>query len=951
MAVFNKKGGGSGSVPLRWLPVGANFNILRLMFQAPGAPAGPFKNPAYKSYIAKISNEPLDFLLPDRSIVAARCVWIISGGRPSQHGFHILQIAGGRENLQRLTGQEGVSSRHFTAELISEAAAADSAERPPTAKIGIRPKPKPVTKPVDDFSDLSGSLDTTPSKADFLDDIPLDTPSKGPKPKVAATDLGGDEFGSGSDTAAEEKSATTDLSAMDSSDLDFQNYNKAPATPGAAMGPRPAASDGDFLSDPNDDLMMSAPGGRTWSLDEEASAAAAGSSAAPAPSEDEVATEVADDLLESPSEPVEPEAPMEPDIPEEEPATSAEAVRTVEENPFEAEFAGGEPAAAVSAPPVEAEAIPEEDPFAELDAAPAAQPEPESKPATPKVADLSEENPFDEFGEGAAPAAMEASVSTGEDVFEEVVPAAPAVSAPPVVSAPPEAAAPAPSEEAWDFSTPASVPEPVTARPSPEIHAEPEPAIEEQAAAGAAFEPVPEPTHETAPEPSYEPSVAVREPETDEFASVTGPAEPSAVFGEAAAESPADDLAAEAEEMAARVAGETDTADFTPEAVASIPEEQPVAVADEEPAAMAEEEPMFADETEAALGEAESLTDPEALLAKTKPAAADVEDGGLAYAHDDVAYFADLKAETAASGDILSAEARKLGAKPVESAPAPAADEEPVAMGEEEPVAMAAEEPVAMKESSPVAAGAENRIEELRAKGAPEAFDDEAVAIGDEVSDAEDIFGDRKKVAKLEGFPEEAGNGRDMDSVTTADLRYTNLNTDADTEKAIAEADSIMSAEDFFKEEAGEASEPAESSGPPATEQVAVAEPVAEPPAPPTEVISGPPEPELVAAPGTGTVSMPPPAAVSTPPVVPERPAGNWRRFTTDVSTELKTRAKQAKIVERGTDMLRFDLKVRVLWPSDGLTEGTLCVKDRAPSVYLSPSDIRKITPEAEVEF
>lgn len=893
MAVFNKKGGSQGgSGPLRWLPVGSGFNLLRLMFQSPGSPGGPFKNPAYKSYIAKISNEPLDFLMPDRSIVSARCVWIISGGRPSQHGFHLVIIANGRENLQKLTGQEGVSSRHFSAELIADAARADAAERSnapvPTRPVTIKAKAKPLSKPVDDFSDLSGESASAVEKA-----VLPDEPARPAPKKAQATDLGSDsaedEFSASQPAAG--KLASTDLSDLDGGgeSLDFQKYESekpkaAPApedddflstpsedeletssAPSLIRSSVKVPQDTGFLSDLSDDPVMVQTGGRTWSLDDEAAAAK------PQPASE---PPVAGELLE-PTEP-ELEVPAEPEIPAEEavlpeepeaPVAAEVPVAAADENPF----GGEEPVlAAVSAPPVDAEPIPEDNPFEELDTKAAAAPEP-----TPAVA---EDNPFEDLDAAPATAASVAVEPSGDG-------GSPAPESLAAVSAPVD------DTPGWDFS-------------------------DDHPAAPAPMAPVPEPVKAAEPEAAPAP-----EPESDEFSSAA-PAAESSIFEEEKPEAPVaaavsapapapeaeepvamGDFSEEADQMAARVAGESDGGSLIEEPPAPVDVEPPAAAA---PAAVEppdgsipadggfDDEPMFADETEAALGEAEALTDPEQLFAKSRekqeplPSAPVPAEDDNAFAHDDVAYLDGLPKDAATAGDIRSAHVRQL-----DGGTAPAL----------------------------------NRFDELRSKGAPEAFDDEAVPVGDEVSNAEDIFGgESPKVTKLASseFPEEAGNGQDKDSEAAADLRYTNFNTEEATAKAIAEADSIMSAEEFFSDEAqgagAEAPEPAEA-------------PVASEPAP---------EPEPVQA------SVP---EIPAEPPAPVRPSGNWRLFTTEVSNELKGRAKQAKVLERAPDMLRFDLKVRVLWPGNDLTEGVLCVKDRAPSVYLSASDIRKIAPDAEVEF
>ncbi len=1006
MAVFNKKGGGAqgaGSGPLRWLPVGQNFNLLRLMFQAPGSPSGPFKNPAYKSYIAKISNEPLDFLLPDRSIVAARCVWIISGGRPSQHGFHLVVVSSGRENLQRLSGQEGVSSRHFSAELIAEAAKADASERTgvPRSATGvtIKPKPKPASKAVDDFSDLSGESAGT-SSASFLDDAPSAKPAAARpavKGKPAATDLGEDDFLSGAGDAGGAAVDQADGGAAASADdLDFQSYkgakgkpSKAPAAPEAddeffsGAAPKksaapagkppkaPAAEDSGFLSDGSDDLIQSTPGGRTWSLDDDAAPAAEKPAPAAAPASGDLVETPAVEL-EAPA--AELEAPAEPEMPEEpaEPAMAEAAPAAADANPFEADISSPSPVpadSAQSAPPIEAEAIPEDDPFAEFDRKPV-EPAPAAPAETPP-ASAAAANPFDEFGgDSSAAPAPAPGPSIGDDLFEDK-PAEPAVSAPPVSAPPPvsEPASPAAAAMAAEALKEELAPAPASA-PAPAPAAEEEPSGWDLSdGAHAAEPPVAAPAPETPAAPAVAATPAV---DHDEFAGDGAPAAATPAAATAAGEEPVamDEFAAD--EMAARVAGETDASDLLKAEPVKAEIPSPVSGPPAAAASSLDGEPMFADETEAALVEAEDLTGPEALIARTKktplPQAGAPDEVVNAYAHDDVAYFADLPKDAAkGSGDILSAEARRLAAQPPVSAPA-AAPAAPVApAGDDEAVAMGSE----MDEEPVIAAGSEpdDKIAALRAKGAPAAFEDEAVAVGDEVSNAEDIFGERQKVAKLDAheFPHEAGNGRDHDSEKMADLRYTNLNTEDDTNRAIAEADSIMSAEDFFKEEVAAVvkdepvpepavSEPAVSA-PPAPESSVTINAISGPPAhevpPPVSppVVSQPPEQVPVQA--SVQVSAPPSAPVPEPakPAPAARPDGAWRKFTGDVSTELKNKAKQSKIVERAPDMIRFDLKVRVLWPEDGLTEGTLCVKDRAPSVWLSAADIRKITPEAEVEF
>lgn len=833
MAVFSKKGGGQsgGGVPLRWLPVGPNFSLLRLMFQASGSPSGPFRNPAYKSYISKVTNEPLDFLMPDRSIISARCVWIISGGRPSQHGFHLVSIAGGRENLQRLTGQEGVSSRHFTSEIIAAASREDQAAKSqPSARgsVPVKPKSKPAPKPVDDFSDLSGGTEeNVAAKAQFPDELGRSKPARSPLAK-------------------------TDLSDLESGgDLDFQRYD-------SQKPESPAKQDDGFLTDPDADLMVST-SGRTWSLDD---VDESGTPAAKAPPAADANTDAApDEMLELPEEP-EAEPLAEPEMPEE-PVAAATAgpVQPVEdEDPFAAGFESGQQseAASMDAIPVAAD----EDPFAELDAAPGTS-------GSEAAETPSDENPFEDLDAGSQAAPEPESVAseavTGSDEFSG----------------------------AWDLS-------------------------EQSPAPGAQRESAHDPEAVSlAQETASNVPVAVSSPPSSEWdlSDSAAPAQSPVMQSESAAE-----LALQAEEMAAQVAGETVNADLVEPvevSTSAIAEEEPVAISDSPAAASPEEfpdetgisdadikpvsasldgvseadEPMFAEETEVALGEVESLTDPEALagrgatISDVAPGRTDpvglpdqlgIDAGdaqGEAYAHDDVAYL-DGISTLPKNGEILSVHARQAAQLRNGEAPAPS-----------------------------------GKFDELIAKGAPRAFDDEAVAIDDDVSTAEDLFGERP--AKMVDFPEEPPAMRETDSEVAADMRYTNFNTPEETEKALAEAEAIMSAEEVF----GGASEP-------------------------VQAISGSTKVEPLA-----------PSLSAPEPEPPAKPSGNWRFFTTEVSNELKATAKKAKVIERTADMLRFDLKVRVIWPGGELSDGFLCVKDRSPSLYLNATDIRKLMPEAEVEF
>ena len=128
MALFGKKqvkGGGSGQ-ETRWVRLGPDCDVLRLYMEKPDNTVA-WTSPAFKAYEAFITKGPLEFLVPPKERIEARVVHVRGGGRASMHGFHLVLQAGGRENLRRLTGVEGVNADHFTPELIQRAQAAAKA--------------------------------------------------------------------------------------------------------------------------------------------------------------------------------------------------------------------------------------------------------------------------------------------------------------------------------------------------------------------------------------------------------------------------------------------------------------------------------------------------------------------------------------------------------------------------------------------------------------------------------------------------------------------------------------------------------------------------------------------------------------------------------------------------------------------------------------------------------
>lgn len=128
MALFGKKqvkGGDSGQ-ETRWVRLGQECDILRL-FMEKDQNVVPWTSPAFRAYDAVVTKVPLEFLVPPKERIEARIVHVRGGGRASMHGFHLVLQTGGRENLRRLTGVEGVNADHFTPELIQRAEAAAKA--------------------------------------------------------------------------------------------------------------------------------------------------------------------------------------------------------------------------------------------------------------------------------------------------------------------------------------------------------------------------------------------------------------------------------------------------------------------------------------------------------------------------------------------------------------------------------------------------------------------------------------------------------------------------------------------------------------------------------------------------------------------------------------------------------------------------------------------------------
>lgn len=142
MALFGKKpeksGGGNAGQKGQWLRLGPGFEPLRVLFQKSGA-TEPWDSPAFKAYEAYVTRLPVELLFGPDDRGVARVVYVVSGGRASMHGFHAIQQVSGRENLRRLSGQEGIGARHFTPQMLEA-----------IQRLKAQPQPQPAAKPAAD---------------------------------------------------------------------------------------------------------------------------------------------------------------------------------------------------------------------------------------------------------------------------------------------------------------------------------------------------------------------------------------------------------------------------------------------------------------------------------------------------------------------------------------------------------------------------------------------------------------------------------------------------------------------------------------------------------------------------------------------------------------------------------------------------------------------------------
>ncbi|MEW6777057.1 MAG: hypothetical protein AB1405_12225, partial [Bdellovibrionota bacterium] len=363
----NPPAGGSGGQG-QWVRLGEHFDVLKFFLEDP-AHGLKWDNPAFKAYVAKISSKPLEFMLGPGEKVQAQVVQIVAGGRASMHGFHLLLKTAGRENLRRLSGAEGVASRHFPAEVLKKTklaaearakglqppgAAPKPAAAPPAARPGPPKPPPPMAGRKTAQTDLSdfGEFSKTPKGAPSATppskgaDLGGDLSELGPSPEEFQSYMNsgrspGEELPSVEHKAAAPALAKPsadlggDLSELGPSPEEFQTYMNSGRAPGEELpgtapkpAPEPPAEVAEELSDV--DMME-----LTEAADAAESAAAA---PPPSPPADEFAAPPGSEWLGGAPEIAESPPPASPDLGE------APTVQAPEEDSFAGLDAAGDAA-------------------------------------------------------------------------------------------------------------------------------------------------------------------------------------------------------------------------------------------------------------------------------------------------------------------------------------------------------------------------------------------------------------------------------------------------------------------------------------------------------------------------------------------------------------------------------------------------------------------------------
>ncbi|MCB0219206.1 MAG: hypothetical protein KDH09_05875 [Chrysiogenetes bacterium] len=882
MALFGKKqvkGGGSGQ-ETRWVRLGPDCDVLRLYMEKADNTVA-WTSPAFKAYEAFITKGPLEFLVPPKERIEARVVHVRGGGRASMHGFHLVLQAGGRENLRRLTGVEGVNADHFTPELIQRAQAAAKARasgqtqppfnpgqtQPPAPRQPVvphTPQPQPVasmqppgaaakSSDLGDFGEfsepVSGEAAPPPPPADTSEYLGGDIGELGPSEEEFQSYMAGGRA-PGDELPDEEREEVDHADVVEEAEL--VEFEEAEELGGEDLG-------GEELGEGLDDEVTAPSAGvdlaqtSEFLAPEDEDHPFAEDADAGSPFEDANESPFADDgAEEAPVEEIEEAEPIEDVAPIEEP------------EPLGAEEVAEEESEEL-APPEEPVLVPPEE---EVSLEP---PEVEES-AFEGGGDAGDDDPFAALNEGE-PEETEPEAADAEDAFAEAEAGAPdeaiAEAAEEIGLAGEEAEEPGEPEEA-----PHSLAEEAV-QMAEEVAGEPMSGTELDAAGD-------EPAAEEAQE----------EPEVAEAADGWG-------IGEGGDE--AVSMGDSAEES-----------------------EKPVAVdeeADEEPVEMAEE-PVAVDES----GAEEAVEEPVA-------AEADEPEMAARFAHDDAQYLEgldDLDSEAPAvaeEDEIGDAEEEAVGLGDEEIVDAedfmrgvaedePPSDERYEDLSTKEDVAAAIEEAERLARE----AGAESQIvtrsaaEEMPASVLPQGEG----AIG-RVSEG-DVKEVRREKEEAEAFIDIAGDDEIQQALSDAgdvvmmpvdpseQPERPSGNFAAATESApepVEEDEPIGMAED-------EASESEEPIGMAEEEPVAVAEEAADEPVAMDE------EPVAVADEEPGEEAA---------------EEYDWLPFDKERSDALKVDAKNAGVAKKLDDRLVFQLQLRVRFPDGHEASGPLCLFDKRPAL------------------
>lgn len=860
-------------------------------------------SPAFKAYEAFITKGPLEFLVPPKERIEARVVHVRGGGRASMHGFHLVLQAGGRENLRRLTGVEGVNADHFTPELIQRAQAAAKARasgqtqppfnpgqtQPPAPRQPVvphTPQPQPVasmqppgaaakSSDLGDFGEfsepVSGEAAPPPPPADTSEYLGGDIGELGPSEEEFQSYMAGGRA-PGDELPDEEREEADHADVVEEAEL--VELEEAEELGGEDLG-------GEDLGEGLDDEVTAPSAGvdlaqtSEFLAPEDEDHPFAEDAEAGSPFEDEAADDspFADDgAEEAPVEEIEEAEPIEDVAPIEEPETLG-AEEAAEEESEEL------------APPEEPVLVPPEE---EVSLEP---PEAEES-AFEDGDDAGDDDPFAALSEGE-PEDTEPEAADAEDAFAEAEADAPdeaiAEAAEEIGLAGEEAEEPGEPEEA-----PHSLAEEAV-HMAEEVAGEPMSGTELDAAGPAAEE-------------------AQEEPEVAEAADGWG-------IGEGGDEAVSmDDSAEESEEPVA------------------VDEE-----AAEEPVEMAEE-PVAVDESGAEEAAEEAGEEPVA-------AEADEPEMAARFAHDDAQYLEGLD-DLDSGAPAAAAEEDEIGD----------AEEEAVGLGDEEIVdaedfmrGMAEEEPpsderyedlstqedvaAAIEEAERLAreAGAESQIvtrsaaEEMPASVLPQGEG----AIG-RVSEG-DVKEVRREKEEAEAFIDIAGDDEIQQALSDAgDVVMMPVDPSEQPERPsgnfaaapepapepVDEDEPIGMAED-------EASESEEPIGMADEEPVAVAEETADEPVAMDE------EP----------VAMEEEAAEEPVAVAGEEPGEeaaeeyDWLPFDKERSDALKVDAKNAGVAKKLADRLVFQLQLRVRFPDGHEASGPLCLFEKRPALMEDESE------------